>query len=729
MKKGRELVSMNYCHELDIFRIRRAYANELGDLSAPMREAKLFQKFIDLYPVHIEKEDIFAGWYGFCSKDDMNAAYPPEPDKATARPLQILTPSREMPRMDAFFAHGFNPGGYDGAHHENNYKDILTHGMNWYGARIEAELAKEGNTADKVTYLEAMLESLKGVELLSNKYANLAKEMALNADDEKDRARLLRIEAVCRKVPMNPPEDFFEAMQAAYLVRTLSSISYLCCISVSFGNFDQYMYPYYLASKAKGVSDDEIVAMLAQLYRMLNNYGGNDCAISVGGVDENDCDATNELSYLMIKAEKMTKLPSPLFTARIHANTPKEFLRELVSKELFEIGQPSFYSEEQCRQAVAFRGIDLREARNWNISTCMNIVMAGEDATHGWGCMVNTHLPLELALNHGKPLKGTFDVPLHTPPMEQYDSIDELYDQYKRYLRELLHIAMEWQYLETERMAKSFPNPFISVLTEDCIQKGKDRWDGGARYHNLIMEMLAFANTADAFTAIEQLVFEQKAYTLDDFVSAAQANYEGYEALHDQLLRSEKYGMNAERADGHARRVLDIAADLCDEMQSDNRRYLPSLHTLWLDVHWARGMYAFFDGRKNGEPINKNAGPTTLARRAGPTALVLSASKLDQIRYNGGQALDIHIGARNLDTETNRDKIGAFIKTYFALGGLQIQVNGLSCEILQKAYDHPEEYPDLLVRIGGHSRYFNEFDNDTKMKFIERFKVEEGAFS
>ncbi len=720
---------MYYRHELDIFRLRRAYAEELGHLSAPMREAKLFQKFIEMYPVHIEPNDLFAGWYGFETFEDMLAAYPPEPVGMAVKLPHEKEDFGKLPRIDPLVAYGFRPGGYDGAHHENNYRDILAQGMNWYKARILEERQNPENSDDKNLYLEAMQESLKGVEMLSGKFADLAGKLANQANDEKDRERLLRMEAACRKVPMNPPEDFFEAVQAAYLVRSLTSISYLCCVSVSFGNFDQYMYPYYLASKEKGVSDDEILAILLQLYRMLDNYGGNDCAISVGGVDENDQDATNELSYLMIKAEKMSKLRSPLFTARIHANTPKEFMRELVCKELFEMGQPSFYSEERCREAVASRGIAMAEARNWNISTCMNIVMAGEEASHGWGCMVNTHLPLELALNNGKPLRGNLDLPLETPPRCSYASIDEIYEQYKSYLRELLGIAMEWQYLDTERMARAYPNPFIAVLTEDCIRRGKDRWDGGARYHNLIMEMMGFANTADAFTAIDQLVFEQKKYTLEDFVAAAKENFDGYDEFHNQLLHCEKYGMNSERADNNARRVLDIAADLCDEMQTDNRRYLPSLHTLWEDVNWARGIHAFFDGRRSGEPVNKNAGPTTLARRAGPTSLVLSVSKLDQIRYNGGQALDVHIGIRNLDTEANRDKIGAFIKTYFALGGLQIQVNGLSSETLQKAYDTPEAYLDLLVRIGGHSRYFNEFDNDMKKKFIERFKVEEGAYS
>lgn len=164
-------------------------------------------------------------------------------------------------------------------------------------------------------------------------------------------------------------------------------------------------------------------------------------------------------------------------------------------------------------------------------------------------------------------------------------------------------------------------------------------------------------------------------------------------------------------------------------VNTENRAYLPTLHTLWEDVGWGRNRPAFLDGRRAGEPVNKNAGPMTLARCAGPTHLAISACKIDQIRYNGCQALDVHIGIRNMDSEINRDKIGAYIQTYFNMGGLQLQVNGLGVETLEKAYEDPDAYPDLLVRIGGHSRYFRDFDNDMKLRFIERFRVEEGAYS
>ena len=712
---------MNYHHGFYLKRLKDTFGAEFHGMSDPVREAHLFRKTLELYPLHIEKNDLIAGWYGYTSREALESVYVPEPEP-------VLKSTREKRPVDWLRAHGYSPGGYDRAHHEVDYKSILTRGIDSYIQEVENELQNSENSEEKTEYLKGMLISLKGAERFSTRYAELAEELARNTDDGADKARLLRIAAACRKVPMKPPTDFLEAVQAAYLIRTLNCLSSYTCCSVSFGSFDQYMYPYYRVSKENGMTEDEAIAILLQLFRMLDNTSGNDCALSVGGVDENDNDATNELSYILIKAEKKSKLRAPLFTARINRNTPKEFMRELVSKELFEMGQPSFYSEENCRAAVAGRGIEPSVARNFQISTCMNLVIANAEAAHGWGCKVNCHLPLELALNGGKPLVGELPLEFKTKPRTEYKSIDEIYTQYRSYMIELFDIAMDWNQADTVLQAKHQPNAWLSALTDDCIKRGKDRWDGGARYHNLIIEMMGFANTSDAITAIDRLVFEQGKYTIDDFIKAAQANYEGYEQLHKDILHCDKYGMNIDRADRNARRLLDINAEICEAKSAENRRYLPSLHTLWEDVLWAKGRPAFLDGRLSGEPVNKNAGPSTSARRAGPTCTAISACKINQIRYSGGQALDVHIGIRNMDSIANRDKIAAYIQTYFKMGGLQLQVNGLSVETLQKAYDAPQEYSDLLVRIGGHSRYFRDFDDNMKKKFIERFKIEEGAF-
>ena len=714
-----------YEYELKFSRLRAKYESEWEGLSKPMREARLFRKALELYPLHIRCGDVLAGWYGYASREEMEKVYGDVPDQSSILPEP---PHDGKTPVEWLKKHGFKPGSYDRGHYELDYQTLLARGLDAYLADVEKELQNSENSAEKNEYLLGMRAALACAEVFSNRYADLAEQMAREEADETEKNKLLRMAAACRKLPMKPAEDFFEAVQSAYLIWSLSCISYGTWVSVSFGSFDQFMYPYYQKSKEKGMTEEEMIEILLQLFRMLDVYNGVDCVISVGGVDADGNDLTNELSYLLVKAEKHSKLRSPLFVARVNRNTPQKLMRELISSELFEMGQPSFYSEENCLAAMRGRGIDEATARGYGISTCMNPVIPGSEVTHGWGCMVNTHLPLELTLNNGRPICGELPIALKTKPRADYQNADEIFAQYERYLRELFEIAMTWQQEHTVRHAKEFPNPFLSALTNDCIKRGKDRWDGGAVYHNLVIEAFGFANTADAVTAIEKLVFEEKKYRVSDLIEAARADYEGYEALHKDLLQCDKYGMNVERADRNAYRVLSIVSNICEENRAENRRYLPSMHTLWTDVEWGAKRSAFLDGRRAGEPVNKNAGPSTLVRRVGPTSIALSACKMDQIRFSGGQALDVHIGIRNMDSERNRDKIAAYIQTYFRLGGLQLQINGLTSETLQRAYDKPADYPNLMVRIGGHSRYFNDFTNRMKQEFIQRFRVEEGAF-
>ncbi|MBR7099469.1 MAG: hypothetical protein IKC59_08640 [Clostridia bacterium] len=716
-----------YLYQIAYERFRALYADETAQLSNPRRESYLFRKFVETYPLHIHRGDLLAGWYGFSTAEEQEAIY-----CGVGKGLSALladSPCDGKTSVQWLSSHGFKPGNYDRGHYEHDFKTILARGLNGYLQDVERELARVDHSDSEREYLLGMRDALEVAKLFSARFAALAHQMAERENDPSERERLRRMASACERLPMSPPSDFYEAVQSAYLIWSLSCISYGEWVSVSFGSFDQYMYPYYQSSKQKGMSDEEAICILLQLFRMLDVYNGIDCVISVGGADDTGRDLTNELSYLLIEAEKRSKLRAPLFVARINRNTPKKLFRKLISKELFEMGQPSFYSEENCYEAVKERGIAPEDARLYGISTCMYPTMPGRDATHGWGCIVNTHLPLELALNGGRPFRGELPLPFRTKPRSDYRSMEEILTQYLSYLREMFDIAMEWQQTNTVRHAKEFPNPFVSLLTEDCIGRGRDRWDGGAVYQNLVVELFAFANTADAMTAIETLVFEKNAYSIAQLVEAAKVNYVGYETLHRELSKCDKYGMDRTRADENARLVLGLLSDVCEESRRENCRYLPSLHTLWEDVPWGRKRGAFLDGRLEGEPVNKNAGPTPLVRGAGPIDVALSAGKIDQIRMSGGQALDVHIGIRNLDSERNRDKIAAYIQTYFQLGGLQIQVNGLTADALQKAYESPELYPDLMVRIGGHSRYFKDFSDVMKREFINRFRIEEGSFS
>lgn len=697
------------------------YKDAVAGMTLPEREAFLFQKYLEDIPIYIEDADLFAGWYGY-----------PEGEE----PEEILAFNRTCPnilmrnypadharwKLDREFC--FNACGFDRSHDLMDCKTILERGLNAYIRDVEARLETVPADSSEGIYLAAMKQALEASSIFTNRYADLAEKMAQEASDEKEKQRLLRIEKVCRKVPMEPAEDFYEAIQALYFLYSFNCVSDDGWVSVSFGSFDQYVYPYYLKSKAQGCTDEEMEALLVQLYGMLDIYEGQDCALCIGGIDELGNDLTNELSYLVVSAEKKSRKRAPLLAVRVNPKTPKKLMDELVDSRLFAIGQPTFYSETECLEAVKGRGIAEEKAKTYQISTCMQLVFPGETAMASWGINTNMHLPLELTLNNGKPFRGELPVALKTEPKTEYRNVDEICEQYKLYSRELFGYVKEYCLKDLE-LRRAEPNPWLSAVGHDCIELGKDRYDGGSKYLDIIVQQFAFANAADALGAVEKLVFEDQKYSIEELVNAAVHNYEGYEEIRKDILNCPKYGQNIEKADEKARRLLGIMTDICEENWEKDTRYLSSLHTLNADVDRGARLSAMLDGRLAGEPVNKNAGPANEARTNGPTAVVMSATRIDQKRLSGGQALDVHFAVKNIDVPDKKNKIAALIKTYLANGGMQMQVNALSAESLKKAYDEPEKYRDLIVRIGGHSRYFYELSDSVKLEFIERFSKEE----
>ena len=722
---------MKYYYLIDRDYYRECYKSEISDMTREMQEVVLYQKYLKNVPIFIEDGDLFAGWYGYDGEIPAElAAFNQKKEQKLQEEFETKKANKDT-RLMMSLNYSFEANGFDTGHNLLDYGRMIGRGLNAYIEDVERKLKTVPAGSKQERYLNAMKYSLKISEIFSLRYAELAAEKAKKTEDPAEKERLLRIEKACRKVPMNPAEDFFEAIQALYLLWSLNSISDNCWISVSFGSFDQFMYPYYLKSKEKGCADKEAEDLLVELYRKLDQFGGEaggiDTALSVGGVDEKDNDLTNELSYLVISAEKRSMLRAPLLAVRVNKKTPDKLMNEVICSKLFEIGQPTFYGEESCLKAVMERGIEEKEARKYMVNTCMQVEFAGELVESGWGCVTNMHLPLELAVNGGKPLGGELPVALQTIPKTEYANMEEIYAQYELYLRELFGYLRDWNLADIEEICLNRPNPWLSAMTANCIERACDRWDGGAKYHDIIVENFGFANTADALAAIEQLVFTDKKYTLQDMIRAAQHNYVGYEEIYTAIMKCPKYGMNHDATDKKARRILAMVADICDESRQRNIRFLPSLHTLDFEVDKGSRVYAFLDGRLAGEPYNKNAGPANLTRSAGPTAVALSACKLNQARLHGGQALDVHFAVRNMDTPEKQKKIAAYIRTYFAGGGLQMQVNAISSAILKKAYENPQQYQDLIVRIGGHSRYYNDLPDDVKREFIKRISIEEGA--
>lgn len=696
--------------------IKNKYFEELKTLPAPTREAMIFKRTCEEIPIEIKRDDLIAGWYG-CEND---VEYK-------------ITENKEFAFMDAYSQDEINIKNefyekfgcivrFDRAHTCIDYGHIVKYGLKSYEIRVKEELKKENITDSKKTMLEAMLISIDAVKLYAKRFSNLADQMHATDNSE----RLLKIRNVLLKIPYEPCENFYEAISAIWMMHTLIPVSENSWASISLGRIDQYLYPFYQKSLSQGETRENIKNYLKNLFLLLDSYGDGACALNIGGMDEEGHDQVNELSRLLIEVEKEMRLSSPIFVTRVNPNTPDDILDQVIDIKLFSIGQPTFYGEIPCRNALMDRGVPPKDAVDFSANSCMGLYISGEEIASMWGCVFNMHLPLELAINKGQPLFYPLPFDMESNPLEEVNDIDTLFEAYEKYLRELFVLLFGYNRKNAVNCANNTPNPLLSAITKGCIESGLDR-AVGAKYNTETVETMALVNTANAICAIDTLVFKQKKYTLSQIITATQNNFEGYGEILTDIRKCDKYGINSRYADGFALRLCEITATLCKELSFDNIYFLPSLHTLDTNVSFGNRLYSTLDGRLAGEPVAKNAGPTNDVRTSDPTSLILSAAYLNQKLFSGGQPIDLYFDKSMLEAKESRDKIKALIKTYFELDGLQLQVNSIDIELLEKAYRKPEDYPQLIVRIGGYSRRFTELSKNAQKEFIERFKNEKGA--
>ena len=686
------------------------YASELRPLSAPMRESVLFAHYIEEIPLAVREDDCFAGRYGYPDGEGP-AALPHEKMPYTA----VLTEEEHILR-NALREKCCVEINFNAAHTCVDYGSVIAYGLVRYLEKAEALSEKEPENE----MLRAMRNSLLACGTFATRFADIASEQAAKAGSPDARKRLLHIADMLHTVPMQPARDIFDAIQCLWLMHSLIPIAEKSWASISIGRIDQFLLPLYRKAKRDGISDAEIRPYFVQLFRMLDTYGDGACAMNLGGASAEGNGGVNELTRLLLSVEKELMLRAPIIAVRVSPETPEDFLDELIDFRLFCNGQPTFYGENPCRCAVAGRGIPEDEAARFSVNSCMGLYLSGREYADMWGVKMNAHLPLELAVTGGHPFRDTEIPGFHRETKEPAD-FDALLSRYESYLSETLSHAARLYRAVAEEAAANSPDPLLSALTAGCMERGLDR-AVGAEYNTVTVEMMGFINTCDALEAVKELVYEQKKYTLKELCDAASANYEGYEPLRQDILGCAKYGMNDPSVNEICRRLSLSAAAVCRKLSKEHFLFLPSLHTIDANVWYGQGLYATLDGRLAGTPVNRNADPSSLLTELVPTSQILSAVSVAQTDFSGGQPIDLYFDASWFAEKEKRDKIKQLILTYFKLGGLQLQVNSVDLALLEKANEHPEEYPQVIIRKGGYSVYFRELSRAARDNFISYVK-------
>ena len=673
-------------------RIYRFVANThfdyLKTLSPLKRASEVFKLEAEALSMELTADDEIFGWMIFDNRNFYGAVDFAVPEES----VQAIINAPDL--------HGSHIK-IDRAHTIVDYKFILENGLVAYQQKIENELLNFPHDEQ----LLAMKDELVTVERLTERMRSVVSENANGCKNAK------KIRSALDRVPFYPARDFREAIQSIWIIHFLLPLAEHAFHSISLGKFDQYVYPYYQRSLSEGMTREEAKGILHNFYKLLNSYADGACLLNVGA-------EYNELSELIIECQRDFGMPAPILGARISENTPDKIWDMLIDEKLFTRGQPTFYGERSCVAALVEKGVPHSEALGFCNSSCMGISLAGQEYDSMWGCVFSVSAALEAALNCG----GLLHRDITVPGIKRVNNLDELYDAFEKSAEYLIDICSAAYEAKAKFVEENDPDPFVSILTNGCIEKHLDRMSG-AKYHNVTIECMGMVNASDGIGAIDRLVFDEKKYTIEQINEAVKNNFEGYDSIKSDILNCKKYGENS-YADSYAVKVAEILQMVIRKKDNKNFLYSPSLHTLDENVRYGKMWGAGYDGRRAGAPFAKNAAYSDCVGKKEPTSLTLSAAKLPQHKFFGGQPIDLNFSADIV--RRHKREIALLIDTYLQMGGLQLQVNSLSPEILRDALKNPERYSDLVVRVGGYSTYFNLLSDAVKEDFIRRAETEAG---
>ena len=602
-------------------------------------------------------------------------------------------------------------------------------------ARLESMDFTRPEALEKRQFIEAVVIVCNAAITFSERYGNLAEALAAEAKTPERRSELEEIARICRKVPANPAESFHEALQSVWLAHVINCIE-TNAYSMSFGRFDQYLYPYYEKDINAGRLTPEEAQELLNCFwcktnevlhlddsEMVYFHGGHPMGqhLTVGGLTRDGEDATNELSYMCLKAHETVQLAQPDFSVRFHRNSPKAIQVRAAEVIRLGLGLPQIFNDEILIEALANDGLPIEEARDYTPTGCV------ENATPkcwirapgGW---LNMPKILELTLNEGRCALSNEQISLETKPVDQIGSFEELMALFRQHFEHVVKLHVIWSNLIDETHARVMPQPSISMFIHDCLENGKDATQGGARYNFTSPLMVGIANIADSLAVIKKMVFEDREITLAQLKSALDEDFVGHELLHAKILNGPpKYGNDDDYVDDLARQISVMFCDEFEKYENTRRgKFRAGFWSVTTNFSLGFNTAATPDGRKSKTPISDSITPSSGRDLNGLTASLKSASKLDQRRASNGTVLNRHITPFELQGEDKLDKFLDLVNGYFDLGGSNLGFNVISSETLKDAQIHPENHPGLMVKVAGYAAFYTELGEPCQNELIRR---------
>ena len=599
------------------------------------------------------------------------------------------------------------------------------------GAKSIIEEAKEclrnlrydsSDSIDKRNFWEGVIIVFEAWVRFARRYSDLAAKLASTETNPQRKEELLEMSRICRKVPYEPADTFYEALQSFWFTFLL-----VCPSPTSTaGRFDQYMYPFYKKDIENHIIDDEKVLELLEIMRCkvmkINRVSGKANRAknsgmakwynwTIGGVKADGSDATNELTYLLLEAAKDTHLPHHTLTLRVHKNTPEKLMIKALDCVRSGIGMPAFLGDESfinffTSQSETNR-LPVEIARDYCPTGCVDGNIPGITRTQVATFFIIPQA-MDICMHQGFCRYTKEMVGVSFGDVTEMATFNEFKTAVFKEIKYLMEMANERINVELIAERELFPDVFRSALMKDGVKTGKDMYSRRFEFENgAVLGAVGGVNTGNALYAIKKLIYDEQKYTMKQLVTALDADWEGYEEMRAEFKNAAKYGNNIPEVDALVAEVYKFHADTCLSLPCAYGDTLKP-NAISISAHQPGGACtgATADGRKGGEILaDASLSPVQGTDKNGPLAVFMSAMKIPQDAYQG-TLMNMKITPDTMKTDEDLKKLGSMIKTYLTHGGKHIQFNIIDQKEMKDAKVHPEEHPELVVRVAGYSAYF-----------------------
>jgi len=618
---------------------------------------------------------------------------------------------------------------------------IFKKGFLGFKKDIEDQLAaldfvNDSDAYSKQEELKAMSICADAIIIFGKRHAEKALELEAKESNPTRKEELKKIAEVCSHVPENAPGNFREALQMYWFIHLGVITELNTWDSYNPGRLDQHLYPFYKKGIDDGTLTHEKAEELLQCFWVkFNNQPAppkvgitlqesgtyTDFAnINSGGLKTDGSDGVNDVTYLVLDVIDEMRLLQPSSNIQLSKKNPDRFIKKaarIISKGW---GQPSVFNADSVVAELIRQGKSVEDARDGGTSGCVETGAFGKEAYILTGYL-NLVKIFEVTLNNGVDTRTGKKIGLTTGDTKEFKSYEELMDAYKKQLHHFVEIKIRGNNIIEKLYAELMPAPFLSILTDDCIKKGKDYNAGGARYNSNYIQGVGIGTLTDSFSSIKMHVFDNKTYTMAELLEALKNNFKGNERLRQLIMNSTpKYGNDDDYADEIMKELFESFYNEVNGRKSvRGGTYRINMLPTTCHVYFGSVTGATPDGRKSGQPQSEGISPVQGSDMYGPTAVIKSAGKMDHIR-TGGTLLNLKFTPDLVQHEEGIDKLSQLVRSYFKMDGHHIQFNIVSADTLRKAQKNPEQYKDLIVRVAGYSDYFCDLTEALQEEIITR---------